>query len=258
MKKLTLIFFMLALSSCLKTRSELAGIEQGNVYSERMAANQLEAQQEQQPAIPPDTATTPTSLPDDKDELIRSLNGRVEILENQIQTITKEREEEKKQFEEKLTLLQEALVKLENEIHPPAPSDDKTAEKKPEGVPTGEPGMQSSDDLAKKEKSVKSDKNSKTEKPETKKAEKKQSPLEAGEDYYAKQDWKKAILSFHQYTDESPKGKHVPEAKYKIGVCFQQLGMKEEALAYFEEVAANYGSTEAGKKSKSRLAKLKK
>jgi TolA-binding protein len=34
--------------------------------------------------------------------------------------------------------------------------------------------------------------------------------------------------------------------------------MKEEAMAYFEEVAANYGATEAGKKSKARLAKLKK
>lgn len=258
MKKLTLIFFLLALSSCLKTRSELAGAEQTNIYGERMAANQLEAQQSQSAAVPPD-AQVAAVTPEEKDELIRGLNGRVEVLENQIQTMTKDREEEKKQFEEKLTLLQEALVKLEKEIHPQAAADDKSAEKKPDASASAvEPVMESSDDLARKEKGVKVDKNTKSEKADTKKPEKKLSPLEAGEEYFAKQDWKKAILSFNQYTDESPKGKHVPEAKYKIGVCFQQLGMKEEALAYFEEVAANYGSTDAGKKSKSRLAKLKK
>lgn len=258
MKKLTLIFFMLALSSCLKTRSELAGVEQENIYGERMAANQLEAQQSQVTNVASDTAVVNVT-PEEKDELIRGLNGRVEVLENQLQTMTKEREEEKKQFEQKLTLLQEALVKLENEIHPPAMADDKSADKKSDAaVASVEPGMESSDDLARKEKGVKNEKGTKAEKSDSKKSEKKLSPLEAGEEYFAKQDWKKAILSFNQYTDETPKGKHVPEAKYKIGVCFQQLGMKEEALAYFEEVAANYGSTDAGKKSKARLAKLKK
>lgn len=253
MKKLTLIIFMVALSSCLKTRSELGESAQDNVYGQKMASNQMEGQQDQKPAIPPDAAV-PTAPPDEKDELLRALNGRVEVLENQIQTMVKEREEERKQYDQKLTLLQEALVKLENEIHPPA--DDKSTDKKAD-TPAGA-SMESSDDLAKKEKTAKNDKAKKAEKPESKKSDKKLTALEAGEDYFAKQDWKKAILSFHQYTDESPKGKHVPDAKYKIGICFQQLGMKEEAMAYFEEVAANYGSTDAGKKSKSRLTKLKK
>lgn len=256
MKLLSLLIFTLTLSSCLKTRSELGGLEQENVYGERMAANQMEAQQGQTKPAAPSDASVATMAPDDKDELIRALNGRVEVLENQVQAISKEREEEKKQFEQKLTLLQEALMKLEKDIHPPA------EEKKADVVG---PVMESSDDIAKKEKTAKNDKNGKSEKSDKnekdksdKKTDKKLNSLEAGEDYFAKQDWKKAILSFHQYTDESPKGKHVPEAKYKIGLCFQQLGMKEEAMAYFEEVAANYGSTEAGKKSKSRLAKLKK
>ncbi len=247
MKILTLVIFMLALSSCLKTRSELGGSEQENVYGAKMASNQMEGQQVKGSA--PDAAVA-TAPPDEKDELIRGLNGRVEVLENQLQTMTKDREEERKQYDQKLTLLQEALVKLENEIHPPA--DEKSADSKAESKPTG---MESSDDLAKKDKSGK---NAKPEKADAKKSEKKLSPLEAGEEFYAKQDWKKAILSFHQYTDQTPKGKHVPDAKYKIGICFQQLGMKEEAMAYFEEVAANYASTDAGKKSKSRLAKLKK
>jgi TolA-binding protein len=87
---------------------------------------------------------------------------------------------------------------------------------------------------------------------------KKVSAYDAAQEFFVKSEWKKAILSFQKYTDESPKGKNVPDAKYKIGVCFQELGMKEEAMAFFEEVVANYAATEAGKKSKARLAKLKK
>lgn len=54
------------------------------------------------------------------------------------------------------------------------------------------------------------------------------------------------------------KEKNVADAKYKIGVSFQELGMKEEAMAFYEEVVANYSKTEAGKSAKARLAKLKK
>jgi TolA-binding protein len=235
------------LSGCLVTRAELGGTEQENVYGAKSAENQLAAQQSKaQEAL--DQAAANAPAPDEKDELIRALNGRVEVLENQIQTITKDREEEKKQYDQRLTLLQEALTKLENELHPPAGEEQKAA---------ANGGMESSDDTAAKAKGDKTAKSEKTEK-NSKKTEKKLSALEAGEEYFAKQDWKKAILSFHQYTDETPKGKHVPDAKYKIGLCFQKLGMKEEAMAYFEEVAANYGATDAGKKSKSILAKIKK
>ena len=87
---------------------------------------------------------------------------------------------------------------------------------------------------------------------------KKLGTYESAEQYFEKQEWKKAILSFQKYADEFPKGKNVADAKYKIGVCFQELGMKEEAMAYYEEVVANYGASEAGKKAKLRLTKLKK
>ncbi|MBY0451639.1 MAG: hypothetical protein K2P92_01305, partial [Bdellovibrionaceae bacterium] len=59
-----------------------------------------------------------------------------------------------------------------------------------------------------------------------------------------------------KYTDEAPKSKLIPDAKYKIGVSFQELGMKDEAQAYYEEVVANFGATDAGKKAKQRLAKI--
>ena len=50
------------------------------------------------------------------------------------------------------------------------------------------------------------------------------------------------------------------EAKDKLNLPkdYEAIQPLDEAMAYFEEVAANFGSTDAGKKSKSRLAKLKK
>lgn len=222
-------------TGCLRTRSEVGESEQNNVYGQKTADNQMSQAKPSQGG----DSVVPTIEVDEKDELVRNLNGRVEVLENQIQGLSKEREEERKQYEAKLVLLQEALTKLEAEMHPTVDLD---SEKKAKEAAT-----QSSDEQANTKKADKTEKN-----------ETKLTPLQAGEEFYAKQDWKKAILSFHQYTDASPKGKYVPDAKYKIGICFQQLGMKEEAMAYFEEVAANYASTGAGKKSKSRLAKLKK
>ena len=206
------------LASCqMKTRAQLANETPENVYARKNTEIQLESQK---PAVV-----------DEKDELIRGLNGRVEVLENQLSTLAKEKETESAQREQKMTLLQEALTKMEAQIHElenkPAPVPEKKQEE-----------LASSDELAKKGKKV--------------------SPYDSAEENFAKKEWKKAILSFQKYADESPKGKNVADAKYKIGVCFQELGMKEEAMAFYEEVVANFAKTEAGKKSKARLAKLKK
>ena len=234
---------MALFTGCLRTRAELGESDQSNVYGSKAADNQIEAQTATaKPVSNPDTVVA-TAPADEKDELIRSLNGRVEVLENQMQALAKDREDEKKQYEETLTVLQQAITKLASDN---APEEAKPADK--------DAILQSSDAQAANAKTGKTEAG----KTANKKSDKKVNPLDAGEEYFTKQDWKKAILSFHQYTDETPKGKHVPDAKYKIGICFQQLGMKEEARAYFEEVVANYGTTDAGKKSKSRLAKLKK
>ena len=219
MKKLLLLSVLFAgLVSCqMKTRGQLAQETPETVYARKNSENQLESQK-------------PAAI-DEKDELIRSLNGRVEVLENQLSTLNKEKETEAAAREQKLALFQEALTKMEAQIHELESKPAPVVEKKSEDLP-------SSDDLAKKGKKV--------------------SAYETAQDFFVKSEWKKAILSFQKYADEAPKGKNVPDAKYKIGVCFQELGMKEEAMAFFEEVVANYAATEAGKKSKSRLAKLKK
>lgn len=241
----------LLLTGCLlKTRSELGATEQSGTYSQKNADNQMEAQQAIAGAAV--TSENPAAMPDERDELIRTLNGRVEVLENTLETLQKDREAEKIQSEQRLAALQEALVKLEKQFS----GED---EKKPDSMGAD---AQSSDEIEAKikaDKKVDAKADAKVDaKIVDKKSDKKLGPYETAQELFDDKEWKKAILNFHKYTDESPKGKFVADAKYKIGVCFQELGMKEEAMAYYEEVVANFQSTDAGKKSKVRLSKLKK
>ena len=212
-------------SGCLKTRSEVSDTDQKAVYGKKNIENQMEAQ-----------AAVAQAPAEEKDELIRNLNGRVEVLENQLTVLVKEKESLTSQDSQKIVLLQEALAKMEAQLH----KFETEAAPKPEEE-TPKSSEKSSDEA--EGKTV---------------VAKKLGTYESAEQYFARQEWKKAILNFQKYTDESPRGKNVPDAKYKIGVCFQELGMKEEAMAFYEEVVANHSKTTAGKKSKARLGSLKK
>lgn len=253
------IITSLLLTGCLlKTRSELGATDQSGTYSQKNAENQMEAQQAKAGV----TSENPAAMPDERDELIRTLNGRVEVLENTLDTLQKDREAERIQGEQKMTALQEALVKLEKQISGEDSSEKNSTDNSKAVGTDGE--FQSSDEIAARVKADKADKNDKKNdaksdvKAVEKKSDKKLGPYETAQELFDGKKWKEAILNYHKYTDESPKGKFVADAKYKIGISFQELGMKEEAMAYFEEVAANYQSTDAGKKSKARLSKLKK
>lgn len=219
--RILLLSGVVFLSGCLKTRSEVSDTDQKAVHSKKNVENQMEAQ------------VTLAQVPvEEKDELIRNLNGRVEVLENQLTALVKEKASLTSQDSQKIVLLQEALAKMEAQLHK------FETESAP---PTENEAAKSSDEAAGK--TVVS---------------KKLGTYESAEHYFTKREWKKAILNFQKYTDESPRGKNVPDAKYKIGVCFQELGMKEEAMAFYEEVVANHSKTQAGKNSKARLGSLKK
>jgi TolA-binding protein len=259
MLKIIIMFSLsVAASGCLiKTRSQLAESEQNAVYSQRLADNQAQAQSSSAGSSPP--VDVSARIPDERDETIRQLNGRIEVLENNLETLQKKIETEKNDNEQKLLTLQEALKKIEMQMNPEDGNSQNTAGDKSNS--DGEPVFQSSDEIEAKVNTenngsvtiVAGKKLSKNEK-----SKKKKSTYETAQDLFESKKWKDAIVNFSAYTDESPKGKLVPDAKYKIGLCFQELSMKDEAMAYFEEVAANYPNTEAGKKSKARLAKLKK
>jgi len=83
-------------------------------------------------------------------------------------------------------------------------------------------------------------------------------PLATAEELYEKKQWKDAILSYEKYRSQNPKGKSFASATYKIGVCFQELGMNEDAQAFYEEVISKFPKSKESEKAASRLKKMKK
>ncbi len=240
------------LSSCLKTRSEVGEGEQSQVYGKKNADNQSGGQGSR-PGSPQESqllGKTQSSAPvDERDELIRTLNGRVEGLENQLENINKDKATKSAEDTQRVQALQEALTKMEAQIQKlEAEQAAKEASKPRPDLVTRPSGARVQG----------SDKNEPELKAGAHGASAAMGAYEIAQEHFAKKEWKKAIFNYQKYTDESAKGKNVADAKYKIGVCFQELAMKEEAMAFYEEVIANYSKTEAGKKAKMRLAKLKK
>ena len=228
---------VLLVSSCLKTRADLGEQNQSQVYGKKNADNQNGSPGPKSSQL----ATKAQVAIDDRDDLIRGFNGRIEGLENQISILQKEKEANSEHVAQvqKMQLLQDELVKMEAQIQK------LEAEVASTKVAVAPAPMVSSDVNASKSAG-------------TKKGAAASPAYETAQEHFGKKEWKKAILSYQKYVDENSKGKNIPDAKYKIGVCFQELGMKDEATAFYEEVIANYGKSESGKKAKIRLAKIKK
>lgn len=232
-------------SSCLKTRADLGDLEQSQVYGKKSASNQTV----NQVAKPSQLSTKAQATIDERDELIRGFNGRIENLENQISKLEKEKATAAADNSnaQKMQLLQDALAKMEIQIQK---LETEASAAAVASKPAVNPPLASSDSNAIKP--------SNPGKKGTVPTASTGGAYEVAQEHFGRSEWKKAILSYQKYVDENAKGKNVADAKYKIGVCFQELGMKDEAMAFYEEVIANYGKTESGKKAKIRLAKIKK
>lgn len=79
---------------------------------------------------------------------------------------------------------------------------------------------------------------------------------EANEKYKMK-DWKQSILAFQKFREDNPKSARVPEAIYKIGVSFQELGMNNEAKSFYDELIVKYPKSPDATKAKSKVKNLK-
>lgn len=73
---------------------------------------------------------------------------------------------------------------------------------------------------------------------------------------FDRRDWKKAIVGYEKYRELNSKGRRYADATYKIGVCFQELGMKSEAKSFYQEVIAKYPGSNMSKKAKYRLSQV--
>lgn len=178
------------------------------------------------------TADTNNRFADIESDL-RSMNGRVEVLENRLSQATQERDRLKSSSEQvnadnakKVQVLQEEVAKLNEQVGM------LVAEMTAMKAAAHEAAM--APPAAKKD------------------------LFDQAEESFEKKDWKKAILNYQKYRDSNPKSKKFPEATYKIGVSFQELGMKDEARTFLDEVVAKFPNSPDAKKARTRLKSLKK
>lgn len=226
------ILAIFGLSGCLVTKADLKEGEGGSATTRRNNQDQVSTAQRANAETVSRTSEMETSL--------REMGGRLEVLENKIgqndQSSGRSQRQTEEQLQEtnkKVALLQEEMTRMESQIQALSEQVAATATanaNRPEKV---------------------------DEKPTTGGKGDKTALFDAGEDHFSKKEWRKAILNYQKYRDTQPKGKKFPEATYKIGVCFQELGMKDEAKTFYDELIGKFPSSAEARRAKIRLKKLK-
>lgn len=67
------------------------------------------------------------------------------------------------------------------------------------------------------------------------------------EAYYKLKDYKKAIVEYSKFPEKYSGSSRMPRALYKIGVAFDQMGMKEDAQAFYQELTDKYPKSSEAK-----------
>ncbi len=217
------------LVGCLKTRAELEAEETGTGQERQTIAQQkVVAKNEQVKEKAPPSAYRFEEI----DEQMRALNGRVDSVENSVGQLKQAKQNEKEfgakdkqSMEQKFLAYEDALKKMEAQIT--AMNEEIARLKAPPPEPVAAPAVKG------------------------------KASYEVGEADFAKKKWKEAIVNFQKYRDQNPKGKLYSDATYKIGVCFQEIGMKDEARSFLEEVTSKYPNSKEAKKAALRLKSLK-
>ncbi len=80
--------------------------------------------------------------------------------------------------------------------------------------------------------------------------------LERADQLFTEGKWEKAAQEFEFYRKKNPKSDEISIVTYKIGVCFQELGLKSEAKTFFTNVVKLYPKSKASKFAKFRLNNL--
>jgi TolA-binding protein len=220
MKKLLML--SLILTGCFQTRSEIAEKEDRQKLQQQVSQTQTsKAEQE--------------SKLQDLEATMRQMNGRLELIEHRMNNDLESRQKEtagkemtQKQIVDQMKVFQEELTRLDQKMN-------EIDSRKSSG------GVAAAGGRNVKEKEKETD-------PE--------SWVEA-EQRFTQKDWKKAILSYQKYRDENGKGKNFAEATYKIGVSFQELGKRDEAKAFYEEVLEKFPKSKTASKAQYRLKTLK-
>lgn len=83
--------------------------------------------------------------------------------------------------------------------------------------------------------------------------------LDEGDKYFDDKKWSEAAAEYQSYREKArtKKGEDYALATYKIGVCFQELGLKKEAKTFYKSVIKKHKGLKAAKYAQYRLENLK-
>lgn len=214
----------LFLTGCLKTRNEVKTSEQRQVMAQQVTTLQR-------------SNADVTNRFADLEEQMRNLNGRVDVVENQfgqgrsgMEEVLRSNQQKNAELNQKVMLLQEALTKMESQIFQVSSELNLLRQERASAA------------AAAAERAKQAKKN----------------PYEVAQEYFENKDWKQSILNFQKYRDENPKGSKFADATYKIGVSFQELGMKDEAKTFYDEVINKFSKSDEARRAKIRLKSMKK
>lgn len=227
---------------CLRTREDLKEVE-----TSKAMRTQVDSLQK----VHADSSSRLEELMDQN----RQLNGRIEELEQRLSQTAQAQGSGKEDLQKSLgeskrqsEILQEGIGKLENQVQALQEEivtlkTNKSAANKSGNKEDGKAGAKDSD---------KSD--NKSDKGKSKDKEKELMDVAQGD--FQDKKWKEAILNFDQYREKYPNGKYAPEATYKTGVSFQELGMNDEAKVFYKEVTEKFPKSDMSKKAQIRLKSM--
>lgn len=73
------------------------------------------------------------------------------------------------------------------------------------------------------------------------------------ESYFQLKQWKKAIVDYSKFPEKYSRSKRMPQALYKIGLSFENLGMKQDARDFYADLIEKFPRSPEAKKAKAKI-----
>ena len=74
--------------------------------------------------------------------------------------------------------------------------------------------------------------------------------------FYTQEDYPNAIIEFRRVLDSYPSGDKVPEAMYRLGLCYLEIEDADTARQYFKILVNRYPSSAESKRAQEMLERL--
>lgn len=77
-----------------------------------------------------------------------------------------------------------------------------------------------------------------------------------GETYFAQSNYRQAAAEYNRVRKEHPRAVVMPDALLKLGMCFERLGLKDDAKLFYETVTKSFSKSTAARSARQRLKAL--